>query len=65
MKQEFREIIGDITQKMGSGMCVFLQSEVETMEDWDEVRVDHVTEVTTCYSSKRKKNLCIIYLLLL
>ena len=37
LKQEFRDVISDITQKMGEGMCVFLSSTVDTMEDWDEV----------------------------
>ena len=31
-------MISDITSKMGSGMCVFLEAEVVTMAQWDEVR---------------------------
>ena len=38
LKQKFRDVISDITSKMGSGMCVFLEAEVVTMAQWDEVR---------------------------
>ena len=31
-------MISDITSKMGSGMCVFLEAEVVTMAQWDEER---------------------------
>ena len=33
----FQEVIADITMKMGSGMCVFLENEVGSMSQWDEV----------------------------
>ena len=39
LKQKYQEVISDITCKMGNGMCVFLQDEVVTMAQWDEVRV--------------------------
>ena len=39
LKQRFQEVISDITCKMGNGMCMFLQDEVVTMAQWDEVRV--------------------------
>lgn len=32
----FREVISDICQKMGSGMTVFLDGQVNTLEEWDE-----------------------------
>jgi farnesyl-diphosphate farnesyltransferase len=32
----FQEVISDITQKMGSGMCVFLEDRVGSMTQWDE-----------------------------
>ena len=48
LKQEFRDVISDITQKMGEGMCVFLSSPVETMEDWDEVRSCSVLNNSSC-----------------
>ena len=34
----FQEVISDITEKMGSGMTVFLEKEVDSMDQWDEVR---------------------------
>ena len=33
----FQEVISDITRKMGSGMCVFLEDRVGSMAQWDEV----------------------------
>ena len=33
----FQEVITDITKKMGSGMCVFLEDKVGSMKQWDEV----------------------------
>ena len=33
----FQEVICDITRRMGSGMCVFLEERVGSMAQWDEV----------------------------
>ena len=40
LKQKYRDVISDITCKMGCGMCVFLEDEVVTMAQWDEVSVE-------------------------
>ena len=37
LKPVFQEVISDITQRMGSGMCVFLEDRVGSMAQWDEV----------------------------
>ena len=37
LKPVFQEVISDITQRMGSGMCVFLENQVDSMAQWDEV----------------------------
>lgn len=37
LKPLLQEVIADITQKMGSGMTVFLETKVDKMAEWDEV----------------------------
>lgn len=32
----YQDIIADITKKMGSGMCVFLEKDVGSLAEWDE-----------------------------
>lgn len=47
LDQKFRDVIEDITRQMGEGMTVFLDKEVGSMKQWDEVRgvirVCHIT----------------------
>ena len=38
----FQEVISDITRRMGSGMCVFLEERVGSMAQWDEVCISHM-----------------------
>ena len=48
LKPVFREVISDITQKMGSGMCVFLEDRVGSMTQWDEVWLICCCFIYTC-----------------
>ena len=41
LKPIFQEVISDITEKMGSGMTVFLSDKVSAMAQWDEVHVSY------------------------
>ena len=43
LKLVFQEVISDITMKMGSGMCVFLENEVGSLSQWDEVCIQVAT----------------------
>ncbi|XP_064620625.1 squalene synthase-like [Lineus longissimus] len=36
LKPLYQEVISDITQRMGEGMCKYMQADVDTLEDWDE-----------------------------
>jgi farnesyl-diphosphate farnesyltransferase len=36
LKKPYREVIADITRRMGAGMAKFIEKEVMTMEDFDE-----------------------------
>ena len=36
LKKEYRDVIADITKRMGAGMSNFIKREVETLQDWDE-----------------------------
>ncbi len=48
LKPVLQEVIADITEKMGSGMTVFLQSKVDTMAEWDEVKIYSLTNSCLC-----------------
>ena len=45
----FQEVIADITCKMGVGMTVFLEDQVDSMLQWDEV----LCVEGACYSGMR------------
>ena len=36
LKKEYRDVIADITRRMGEGMSNFIKREVITLKDWDE-----------------------------
>lgn len=36
LKDKYRKVIKNITNKMGNGMCVYLEKEVVTLKDYDE-----------------------------
>jgi farnesyl-diphosphate farnesyltransferase len=36
LKKEYRDVIADITKRMGAGMSSFIKREVESLKDWDE-----------------------------
>ncbi|XP_065174767.1 squalene synthase-like [Sycon ciliatum] len=36
LKPAFRDVIKDITARMGAGFCIYLEKEVSTLADWDE-----------------------------
>ena len=48
----FQEVIADITCKMGVGMTVFLEDQVDSMLQWDEVLCVCVWR-GACYSGMR------------
>ena len=52
----FQEVIGDITEKMGSGMCVFLEDTVGSMTQWDEVKGRGL--IISLYLNKSMMALC-------
>ena len=35
LKKPYKDVIADITRRMGKGMADFIESEVNTLEDWD------------------------------
>ena len=50
MHSEFREVISDITRKMGSGMLVYYHQSPDTAEQWDEVLARFTADFSfSCY----------------
>lgn len=49
----YHEVISDICCKMGHGMTVFLDRDIDTIEEWNEVK--HMS-VCQCPLERTKKN---------